>query len=131
MYSKIGGKTSAHAWVPEASNIGSLSYIGIQTYQYSHLRRFNAVHRDLAALGGYRFEHSPGNSFLALIQTLDAVSNHETHLELDITQMAVYRQLCKEREGLVKAVVSLNTIRRKGQSNVSLLALVEEDGVES
>jgi hypothetical protein len=44
--------------------------------------------------------------------------------------MKIYEELVQEKLDLAKAVASLNTIRCKGKVNISIFALVEEDGVE-
>ncbi|KAJ6464937.1 hypothetical protein C8R45DRAFT_756072, partial [Mycena sanguinolenta] len=64
MYSRTGGKAGAHAWVPSCDNIGSLSYMIVQLYQYSYRHQFKISNRNYAILGTLRFAHLPSNSFL-------------------------------------------------------------------
>ncbi|KAJ7244492.1 hypothetical protein C8J57DRAFT_1242819 [Mycena rebaudengoi] len=66
-----------------------------------------------AALGTVQFAHFPSNYFLALIPQEDPVKTFD--------------DLAMEREVLAKAVASLNTVRRKGKSNVNVVDVAEDD----
>ena len=40
MYAQSGGKgtSSAHAWLSDSTNIGAMSYLVVQTYEYGYHR---------------------------------------------------------------------------------------------
>jgi len=131
MYSKNRGKAGAHSWVADTGNIGALSYIVMQLYKHSHCRQFEMVHYLHAGLGTFQFGHLPSNSFLALIPAATgAVATFRTDVEVSVAGMKIHEELVQEKLDLAKAVASLNTIRCKGKANISIFALVEEDGVE-
>ncbi|KAJ7436725.1 hypothetical protein B0H11DRAFT_2255972 [Mycena galericulata] len=129
MYSKNGGKTGAHSWVPSCDTIGSLSYMVVQLYQHSYRRQFKMQHRDYTALGTLRFNHLPSNSFLFLLSQDDneGVSIFREHVEVGLRATKIFEELSDERELLAKAVASLNMVRRKGKTNVSLLEIEDDE----
>ena len=59
-----------------------------------------------------------------------AVATFRTDVEVSVAGMKIHEELVQEKLDLAKAVASLNTIRCKGKANISIFALVEEDGVE-
>ncbi|KAJ6609547.1 hypothetical protein B0H10DRAFT_1813588, partial [Mycena sp. CBHHK59/15] len=130
MYSRSGGKTGAHSWTPACESIGALSYILVQTYQHSHWRQFKItpVRR---GLGTIRFAHLPSNSFLVLVPPEDeAVKIFRAHIEIGVRAHGIFEQLAAEKEVLAKSVASLNTVRRKGKSNVNIVDLDEDTGID-
>ncbi|KAJ8083641.1 hypothetical protein PM082_009516 [Marasmius tenuissimus] len=66
MYEKGTGNNGKHCWVADASNIGSVSYLKLQTWQQVRTgsRQFRALHRPTMSLGISRFAHIPGHAFL-------------------------------------------------------------------
>ncbi|KAJ6595387.1 hypothetical protein B0H10DRAFT_2329151 [Mycena sp. CBHHK59/15] len=131
MYAKNGGKAGAHAWTPKCESIGALSYLVVQVYQHSYRRQFKMIHRSDVFLGTLRYAHLPSNSFLALVGLADdTVKTFRDHVEIDGRSHKIFEDLMAERELLAKAVASLNTMRRKGQANINIMELPEDDGVE-
>ena len=45
MYLQSGGKTSAHSWLSDSTNIGAISYLVMQTYKYTYHRIFQTIHQ--------------------------------------------------------------------------------------
>ena len=92
-YSRSGGKTGAHAWLPETRNIGAISYIALQVYEHYFNRRFRAVHHDLAALQTFRFLHLSSDCFLLVIPSTSVIVNPDGRtLELDEMAFQYFRQ---------------------------------------
>jgi hypothetical protein len=79
-------------------------------------------------LWGLQYGHLPSNSFLALLS--NSTTTFRAHIEVRAAGYKLYDELVKDKDKLIMAVRSLNTIRRKGKENVSILSLVEEDGIE-
>lgn len=113
----------------KADNIGQISYVVAQLYEHSHRRQFKITHQAYAALGTVRFGHLPSNCFLAAIPSSDRVAESRTHVEVSTASGKIYEELLQDKSALAKAVISLNTIRRKGKASVSVLSIIEDDGV--
>ncbi|KAJ7217530.1 hypothetical protein C8J57DRAFT_1537654 [Mycena rebaudengoi] len=125
MYSKSGGTAGVHAWVPSADNIGALSYLLVQIYQHSYRRQFRMLHR---ALGTFQFEHLPSNSILALVpEEENLVKVFWDHVEIGRGAQKMFDDLVDEKEALATAVASLNTVRRRGKSNINVMELDEDE----
>ncbi|KAJ6583240.1 hypothetical protein B0H10DRAFT_2323602, partial [Mycena sp. CBHHK59/15] len=125
-----GGKPGAHSWTPTCESIGSLLYIVVQVYEHSFRRQFKITHQRDVALGTVRSSHFPANSFLALIPKDDIVKTFWDHVEVGIRTHKIFEELTMEKELLAKAVASLNTVRRKGQANIHITELAEDDGID-
>ena len=69
MYSQSGGKGSTHAWLSDSTNIGAISYLVVQCYEYGYHRNFRTVHQRNAALHTGTYSLLPSDRFL---RTLDA-----------------------------------------------------------
>jgi hypothetical protein len=134
MYSKGGGKAGVHSIAHRSESIGVLSYLFVQTYEYGFRRQFKNTRRSDLALGTInRFAHLPSNSFLALLPTEEnnkaGVKVFPNHVEIGRRAYDLFEGLMAEKELVCKAVASLNTVRRKGQKNISLAEVPEDDGV--
>ncbi|KAJ6619147.1 hypothetical protein B0H10DRAFT_1794090, partial [Mycena sp. CBHHK59/15] len=128
MYSKNGGKAGAHSWAPNYDTIGSMSYMIIQVYQHFYQRQFKFRHRDYATLETLQFAHLPSNSFLAVLpQDEETVESFRDHVEVRPCAQEIFEEVVAEKEVLAKAVASLNTVQRKGKSNVSILEIEEDE----
>ncbi|KAJ7456714.1 hypothetical protein B0H11DRAFT_2321371 [Mycena galericulata] len=57
----------------------------------------------------------------------EGVSIFQDHVEVGLHARKIFEELSDEKELLVKAVASLNMVRRKGKTNVSLLELEEDE----
>lgn len=64
IYSKSGGKNGKHGWVPDASNIGQISNLSLQTYEHAGHRIFREVVSTRAHLHVRSFAHVPPHQFL-------------------------------------------------------------------
>ncbi|KAJ7686963.1 hypothetical protein B0H17DRAFT_1136628 [Mycena rosella] len=134
MYSKNGGKAGAHSLAHRCENIGALSYMIVQTYEHSFSRQFKNTRRCDLALGSFnQFGHFPSISFLALLPLeedgTDGVKVFPNHAEIGLQAYKAFEALMAEREEVCKAVASLNTVRRKGKQNTSIVEVAEDDGV--
>ncbi|KAJ7178444.1 hypothetical protein C8R43DRAFT_1117832 [Mycena crocata] len=127
MYSKNGGKAGTHSWVPTCETIGGLSFILVQVYEHEYRKRFKIIHDRHSALGTVHFSHLPSGSFLALLPKEEGVKTTHNHVEMGPRGQAIFEELKNESAALAKAVASLNTVRRKGQSNIHITELSEED----
>ncbi|KAJ6493128.1 hypothetical protein C8R45DRAFT_1073149 [Mycena sanguinolenta] len=128
MYSKTGGKTGTHSWIATTDTIGNLSFLVAQVYEHEFRRRFRTIHRADALLGTIRFAHLPVGSFLALVPKDEAV---KAHAEIGVRAYQIFDGLVAEKDQLSRAVASLNTVRRKGKTNIHVLELSEDNCVES
>ncbi|KAJ6482000.1 hypothetical protein C8R45DRAFT_831482, partial [Mycena sanguinolenta] len=130
MYTKGGGKAGPHAIAHRCESIGTLSYLFVQTYEHAFRRQFKNTRRADLALGTInRFAHLPSNSFLALVPAEDKVKVLPNHVEIGPRGYSLFDTLMGEKDGLCKAVASLNTVRRKGKKNINLVDVPEDDGV--
>ncbi|KAJ7703686.1 hypothetical protein B0H17DRAFT_1127294 [Mycena rosella] len=131
MYSKSGGKAGAHSIAHRSESISALSYLFGQTYEHGFRRQFKNTRRSDLALGAInRFAHLPSNSFQALLPTEEnnkaSAKVFPNHVEIGRRAYDLCEGLMAEKGPVCKGVTSLNTVRRKGQKNISLL---EDDGV--
>ncbi|KAJ7708244.1 hypothetical protein B0H17DRAFT_1125013 [Mycena rosella] len=106
MYSRNGGKAG--------------------TYENSYRRQFKNTRRADLSLGAIeRFAHLPSNSFLAIFpikaNKAESVKIYANHVEIGSRAYAMFESLM--------AVVTLNTVRRKGKADISLAELPEDDWV--
>jgi hypothetical protein len=77
-----------------------------------------------------RFAHLPSNSFLTILPTGGtSVKIFSNHVEIRLQVYNIFQDLMAEKELLSKAVASLNTIRRRGKQHISLVEILEDDGV--
>ncbi|KAF9008484.1 hypothetical protein BDZ89DRAFT_1025168 [Hymenopellis radicata] len=129
LYSKGGGKGGKHSWVPQVNNIGAISYMLTQTFEHSIGRTFQRVHQKYACMGMSRFAHLPPGSVLCQIN--DNVKTTSDGVELTVKAHKVFKELGTEKTALGKAVSSLNTVRRKGKSNISMFDIEDIDDVSS
>ncbi|KAJ6484572.1 hypothetical protein DFH09DRAFT_949266, partial [Mycena vulgaris] len=127
MYSKNGGKAGAHSWTPTGESIGALSFVILQVYEHEYRRHFRIIPHRAAALGTIRFEHLPANSFLALLPKDEGVKTFHNHVEIGVRAHKIFEELVSEKELLAKAVLSLNTVRRKVKVNMHITELAEDD----
>ncbi|KAJ7034201.1 hypothetical protein C8F04DRAFT_887704, partial [Mycena alexandri] len=90
-----------------------LSFVVAQVYQHEFRRHFKVIHSADATLGTIRFVHLPAGSFLVLLPKDEAVKTFHNWLEIGTQAYKILEDLMAEKEGLAKAVASLNTVRRK------------------
>lgn len=129
MYAKGAGKGGNHSWVSSAESIGSLSYLVVQLYEHVNQRTFQSTHRQYRSMALSRIAHIPSNSFLVAVPT-DSVKIAGDCVIVTQETLTEFKELVAEKEGIVKAVTSLNTVHRKGQKNCNVLTMEEVDDVE-
>ncbi|KAJ7779241.1 hypothetical protein B0H16DRAFT_1448730 [Mycena metata] len=76
------------------------------------------------------FAHLPAGFFLVLLPKDEAVKMFHNRLEIEARAYKILEDLMVKKEGLAKAVASLNTVRRKGKANIHILELPEDDCIE-
>ncbi|KAL5536122.1 MARS2_3 [Sanghuangporus sanghuang] len=67
IYSKSGGQAGRHDYLREASNIGQISYLAVQTYEDAGNRCFREIHSALAHLSVASFAHLFSYEFLCTL----------------------------------------------------------------
>ncbi|KAJ7449765.1 hypothetical protein B0H11DRAFT_1928542 [Mycena galericulata] len=79
--------------------------------------------------GGVHSIPEQSSNFVLFLLSQDGnegVSIFQDHVEVGLHARKIFEELSDEKELLVKAVASLNMVRRKGKTNVSLLELEED-----
>ena len=130
MYSKNGGKAGTHSWVATTDTVGNLSFVMAQVYEHEFCRWFKTIHQADSLLGAVQFAHLLVSSFLVLLPKDEAVKSFVAHQEIGVRAHKIFDDLVAEKEQLSKAVVSPNTVCRKGKANIHILKLSEDDGVK-
>ena len=82
LYCRRGGKVAVHAWKPETSNIGEVSYLVMQVYEPLLHTKFRAVHHRVAALQTVTFSHLPSDHFLRTLPGSKTLSADGRFLDL-------------------------------------------------
>ena len=83
MYSQSRGKGSAHAWLSDSTNIGAISYLVMQTYEYGYHCNFRTVHHRNAALHVGMYALLPSDQFLCTLAVTPTLSQDSQMLTLD------------------------------------------------
>lgn len=115
IYARSGAKTSTHAWTASAETIGSVSYIGVQLYEYERGREFRAI---LRKFRGYRlltFAHLSSDCLLSLLPGSHNLSQDRHELIIDSANMDFYLARRRTMPSITNAVKALVAARR--QSN--------------
>ncbi|KAJ7446900.1 hypothetical protein B0H11DRAFT_2248676 [Mycena galericulata] len=129
LYSKGAGKAGKHDYVDSVNNIGRVSYAFVQTYAHRTGRMYQRVHSASAALNISRFAHLPAGSILFRIP--DDVTRRDNVVEVSSAMALKYKKFQSEQRGLVAGVTTLNTVQRRGKSNINVVNIEEEDDVEA
>ncbi|OCB83926.1 hypothetical protein A7U60_g9133 [Sanghuangporus baumii] len=85
MYTKGGGKNGKHSYLRNASNIGQLSYVALQTFEYTSKRLFRAIHSSRAHLRVHSFAHIQPYEFLFALPDSPKVRHNGNSVELSET----------------------------------------------
>src|SRR5882762_234435 len=93
MYSQSGGKSSTHAWLSDSINIGAISYLVVQTYEYTYHCNFRTVHQRNAALHVGTYALLLSDRFLRTLTTTPTLSQDGRMLNLDEVEIQVFNQL--------------------------------------
>ena len=93
MYSQSGGKGSTHAWLSDSTNIGAISYLVVQCYEYGYHRNFRTVHQRNAALHTGTYSLLPSDRFLRTLDATPTLSQDMLRLQ---TIMVIVNSLSQE-----------------------------------
>jgi hypothetical protein len=115
MYSQSGGKGSAHAWLSDSTNIGAISYLVVQTYEYAYHRNFRTVHQRNAALHVGTYVLLPSDRFLRTLTATPTLSQDGRTLTLDDTQLQIFNDLQGKLQEISRAVKAIVAARKKGR----------------
>jgi hypothetical protein len=115
MYSQSGGKGSAHAWLSDSANIGAISYLVVQTYEYGYHRNFRTVHQRNATLHVGTYALLPSDRFLRTLTATPTLSQDGRTLTLDDTQLQIFNELQGKLQGILRAVKAIVAARKKGR----------------
>ena len=113
MYSQSGGKGSTHAWLSDSTNIGAISYLVVQTYEYAYRRNFRTVHQRNATLHVATYALLPSDRFLRTLTTIPTLSQDGRTLTLDDTQFQIFNELQGKLQELLRAVKAIVAARKK------------------
>ncbi len=80
-------------------------------------------------MGLSRITHLPSNLFLTVVPG-DSVKISGDHVNILLPSMNVFKDLIAEKAGIVRAVISLNTVQRKGQEHYNVLVMEEIDDID-
>jgi hypothetical protein len=119
VYSKTGGKNGKHAWVETVESIGSVSYLAVQVWQYSHGKSFRTQHMRTSGVNFHirRFAHLPGYRFLTnLLVTPKIIGNGD--LQLENHDYIVFRDLQAISKEIQDAV---QQISKQKNSNLNVI----------
>ncbi|KAK7024874.1 hypothetical protein R3P38DRAFT_2778869 [Favolaschia claudopus] len=129
LYARGGGKAGKHDYVASVDSIGRVSYALLQTFAYSGGgRTFQRLHSSTGNLGISRFAHLPSGSIL--LRLPDKVNPKQHLVEISSAMTLKYKELQKEKGGLIRAVIALNTVQRQGQASISAIDLEDDDDEE-
>ena len=115
MYSQSGGRGSAHAWLSDSTNIGAISYLVVQTYEYGYHRNFRTVHQRNAALHMGTYALLPSDLFLRTLVTTPTLSQNNRILTLDDKHLQIFNELRGKLQEILMAVKAIVAARKKGR----------------
>jgi hypothetical protein len=124
MYSQSGGKGSAHAWLSDSTNIGAISYLVVQTYEYetyeyAYHRNFRTVHQRNAALHVGTYALLPSDRFLRTLTATPTLSQDGRTITLDDSQLGIFTELQGNLKEILRAVGAIVAARKKGRGAAS------------
>src|ERR1700720_92880 len=129
MYSQSGGKGSTHAWLSDSTNIGAISYLVVQTYEYAYHRNFRTVHQRNATLHVGTYALLPSDRFLRILTATPTLSQDGRTLTVEDTQIQVFNELRGKLQDVLKAVKAIVAARKKGRGK-SGAAGTNADGMD-
>lgn len=100
-------------------SVGAISYVAMQVYEPAHLRKFRAVHHDLAHLQTYRFLHVPSDYLLLRLTSGQCVLSADGRtLEIDPEAHTICQMLSQSAtlEALTEASKQLTKARRNAKA---------------
>ena len=121
MYSQSGGKGSAHAWLSDSTNIGAISYLVVQTYEYAYHRNFRTVHQRNAALHVGTYVLLPSDRFLRTLTATPTLSQDGRTLTLDDTQLQIFNDLQEKIQDILRAVKAIVAAHKNSRAGHTML----------
>src|ERR1700683_5539281 len=115
MYSQSGGKGSTHAWLSDSTNIGAISYLVVQTYEYGYHRNFRTVHQRNATLHVGTYALLPSDRFLRTLTATTTLSQEGRTLTLDDTQLQIFNDLREKIQDILRAVKAIVAACKNGR----------------
>ncbi|KAI0669608.1 hypothetical protein C8Q78DRAFT_977184 [Trametes maxima] len=117
LYTRSGGRVGFHSSQQSVKSIGLLSYVVVQVFEHSYLRKFRAIHEDLFALQTVRFLHIPADNVLLRLPADCTFSVDKRTLEVDATGYDLFTRLssAKALPGILEAVKLLTNARRRAR----------------
>jgi len=119
MYSQSGGKSSTHAWLSDSINIGAISYLVVQTYEYTYHCNFRTVHQRNAALHTSMYALLPSDRFLRTLDATPTLSQDSRTLTLDDKNLRIFNELRENIPNVLMAVKAIVAARKKGRSGTA------------
>ncbi|KAG9091626.1 hypothetical protein FRC06_000486 [Ceratobasidium sp. 370] len=110
MYSKGAGKGTTHAWVEEATNISSLSYVVVQLWEHWGDGEFRSMVKSTALHHADRFAHLPWQCLLFVMRPSSTKHISPGKLRATDALYDTWKALFKEKASL--AAVVKETLRR-------------------
>src|SRR5258705_13866905 len=83
MYSQGSGKGGCHVWQHDTQNIGAVSNLVMQVYEYAHHRTFRGVHTRNASLQVFTYALLPLHGFLCILPGIPSLTADGHTLSLD------------------------------------------------
>jgi len=115
MYSQSGGKGRTHAWLSDSTNIGAISCLVVQIYEYGYHRNFRTVHQRNATLHVGTYALLPSDRFLRTLTATPTLSQDGRTLTLDDTQLQIFNELRGNFQDILRAVKAIVAARKKGR----------------
>ena len=119
MYSQSGGKGSTHAWLSDSTNIGAISYLVVQCYEYGYHRNFRTVHQRNAALHTGTYSLLPSDRFLRTLDATPTLSQDSRTLTLDDKHLQIFNELRGKLQDLMMAAKAIVAARKKGRGGTA------------
>jgi len=116
LYFKQYGKGSTHAWLSDSTNIGAISYLVVQIYEYGYHRNFRAVHQRNATLHTGMYALLPSDRFLRTLDASPTLSQDSRTLTLDDKHLEIFNELRGKLQDVMMAVSAIVAARKKGRT---------------
>ena len=93
IYAKSGGKNGKHCSITESSNIGAISYIAAQLFEFMHGRQFRHTPQATACLQTRQFTLSASMGFLTILSSQPRIHGMTGTLELTVEDTELFKSL--------------------------------------
>ena len=129
-YCQTGGQNGTHEWKSDTTNIGAVSYIAMQVYEYVYHRTFRGIHQRNATLHVGHFFLLPSDCFLRLLHGTPTLSADGRTLSLEDSDFQVFSQLKARSLNVVQAVKALAAARAAAKKRAKKKAGSNDEGSE-